>query len=267
MFRPMISRNALAFAVSCILVAIAGTKAHATNGKCEEMRLLLGPIYQQLVQRLQWHLYNRDVNLKIDAETDTQAFMKFRQQADFYNKRIVNVIREYNDGDREASHQCSKLIFEADCDAYHVYQDAVANLPGSDRESILAEGKRRCDRAANYGPPPTASPDKYADVKTAHAATLERLVFSTNRQNLFPISDADALVPVEQRALGMNPGQQISWTGPSGKSSGTISVTQAIPVGSNYEPCKEFVVTISTAYSNRRETETFCAVNGRWERR
>ena len=104
-------------------------------------------------------------------------------------------------------------------------------------------------------------------MKQAYAATLDRLVFSTNRQNLFPISDADALVPVEQRALGMNPGQQISWTGPSGKSSGTISVTQAIPAGPNYEPCKDFVVTIATAYSNRRETETFCAVNGRWERR
>lgn len=144
-----VKRSHALVVVLCSMAFIVG-EAHATNGKCEEMRLLLGPIYQQLVQRLQWHLYNRDVNLKIDAETDVQAFMKFRQQADFYNKRIVNVIREYNDGDREAEHKCRKLIFEADCDAYQVYVDAIGDLPGVDRQAVLAEGEKRCSQARNY---------------------------------------------------------------------------------------------------------------------
>lgn len=144
-----VSKFARLVSLSAAMLLAAG-EAHATNGKCEEMRLLLGPIYQQLVQRLQWHLYHRDVNLKIDAETDVQAFMKFRHQADFYNKRIVNVIREYNDGDREAEHQCSKLIFEADCEAYKVYVDAVSTLPGVDHRSVEDESERRCTRARNY---------------------------------------------------------------------------------------------------------------------
>lgn len=137
-------------AVSTMALVLAATDAHATNGFCEEHRLELGPIYQQLIQRLQWHLYTRDINLKIDAETDIQAFMKFSQQADRYDKRMVNAIRAYNDDDPEAERACRALAVSADCESYLVYQDAVITLPGINKEAVLAEGKRRCERAYQY---------------------------------------------------------------------------------------------------------------------
>lgn len=135
--------------LSCIFVLLP-IRAWATNGFREEHRLVLNPIYQQLIQRLQWHLYTRDINLKIDAETEIQAFFKFSPQADRYEKRMVNAIRAYNDDDPEAERACRALVVSASCEAYLVYQDAVINLPGINREAVLAEGKRRCERAYQY---------------------------------------------------------------------------------------------------------------------
>lgn len=137
-------------AVSTMALVLAATDAHATNAFCEEHRLVLNPIYQQLIQRLQWHLYTRDINLKIDAETEIQAFFKFSQQADRYDKRMVNAIRAYNDDDPEAERACRALAVSADCESYLVYQDAVITLPGINREAVLAEGRRRCERAYQY---------------------------------------------------------------------------------------------------------------------
>lgn len=137
---------------ACVIAAamVPSQIAHATNGFCEEHRLELGPIYQQLIQRLQWHLYTRDINLKIDAETEIQAFFKFSQQADRYDKRMVNAIRAYNDDDPEAERACRALAVSADCESYLVYQDAVITLPAINREAVLAEGRRRCEHAYQY---------------------------------------------------------------------------------------------------------------------
>ncbi|CAA7615012.1 hypothetical protein [Magnetospirillum sp. UT-4] len=141
----MLLRHLLLF-----VLAFTPTRAWSTNGFCEEHRLELIPIYQTLIERLKQHLYTRDNNLKIDAETDIQAFMKFSQQADRYDKRMVNAIRAYNDDDPEAERVCRALVVSANCEAYLVYQDAVINLPGIERESVLAEGRRRCERAYQY---------------------------------------------------------------------------------------------------------------------
>lgn len=132
--------------LSCVFMLLP-IRAWATNGFCEEHRLELIPIYQQLIGRLQDHLYIRDNNLKIDAETDIQAFMKFSAQADRYDKRMVNAIRAYNDDDPEAERACRALVISANCEAYLVYQDAVINLRSINREAVLAEGKRRCQNA------------------------------------------------------------------------------------------------------------------------
>lgn len=114
------------------------------------MQVGIRPVYQALIKRLEDHVYTRNNDLKIDLETDTRAFMKFRQQADRYDKRMVNAIRAYNDDDPEAERACRALVVGANCEAYLVYQDAIINLPGINRESVLAEGKRRCERAYRY---------------------------------------------------------------------------------------------------------------------
>ena len=127
---------------SCVLI-LQPIRSWAINGFCEEHRLELIPVYQTLIARLDKHLYTRDNNLKIDAETDFQAFMKFSGQADLYDKRMVNAIRAYNDDDPEAERVCRALVISANCEAYLVYQDAVINLPGINLKSVLAESKRR----------------------------------------------------------------------------------------------------------------------------
>ncbi len=132
------------------LMFLAAGEAQATNGFCEEHRLELIPIYQTLIERLKQHLYTRDNDLKIDAETDIRSYMAFSQQADRYDKRMVNAIRAYNDDDPEAERACRALVVSANCEAYLVYQDAVIDLPGINREAVIAEGKRRCERAARY---------------------------------------------------------------------------------------------------------------------
>lgn len=134
---------------SCVLILLP-IRSWAINGFCEEHRLELIPVYQTLIARLDKHLYTRDNNLKIDAETDFQAFMKFSGQADLYDKRMVNAIRAYNDDDPEAERVCRALVISANCEAYLVYQDAVIGLPGINRESVLSESKRRCERAYRY---------------------------------------------------------------------------------------------------------------------
>jgi len=136
--------------MAMLIVAFTATEASATNGECEEIRMLLNPIYQQLIAALDRHLYARDINLKIDAETDTWALMQFRDMADRHDKQIVNLIREYNDNDPVAARKCSEVVFKADCEAYLVYQDAVINLPGINRENVLAEGRLRCERVYRY---------------------------------------------------------------------------------------------------------------------
>lgn len=135
--------------LSCIF-ALLPIRAWGTNGFCVAHRLELIPIYQTLIARLQQHLYTRDNDLKIDAETDIQAFLKFSAQADRYDKRMVNAIRAYNDDDPEAERVCRALVVSSNCEAYRVYQDAVIGLPGINRETVLAEGKRRCERAFRY---------------------------------------------------------------------------------------------------------------------
>lgn len=140
------------YIAACITAAaiFSSQPARATNGFCEEQRLELIPVYQTLIERLKQHMYTRDNDLKIDAETDVQAYMKFSQQADRYDKRMVNAIRAHNDDDPEAERACRALVVSANCEAYLVYQDAVINLRGIDREAVLAEGKRRCERAYHY---------------------------------------------------------------------------------------------------------------------
>lgn len=133
-----------------VFLALAPTRALGTNGTCEELRLNLTPVYQPLIERLKQHMWTRNNDLKIDAETDIQAHMKFSQQADRYDKRIINAIRDFNDGDPQAERYCRALIISADCEAYLVYQDAVIDLPGINREAVLAEGKRRCEQAYRY---------------------------------------------------------------------------------------------------------------------
>jgi|GEM_PF-2608595 len=134
---------------SCVFILLL-ISARAINGFCEEHRLELIPVYQTLIARLDKHMYTRDNNLKIVAETDFQAFMKFSGQADLYDKRMINAIRAYNDDNPEAERVCRALVVSADCEAYLVYQDAVINLPGINRESVLVEGRRRCERAYHY---------------------------------------------------------------------------------------------------------------------
>ncbi|WP_141400524.1 hypothetical protein [Magnetospirillum sp. 15-1] len=144
-------RRKFGLGISLPVVALLFTacKAYATNAACENMRLRLPPIYQQLIERLSQHMYHRDINLKITAEADVQATMKFRQQADWYDKLLVNAIREYNDGDPEARSVCWSILAEADCASYLVYQDTVINLPGINREMVLEGSRSRCENARN----------------------------------------------------------------------------------------------------------------------
>lgn len=140
----------LAIAAGIIAAAICPFRsAHATNGECEEIRMALNPIYQQLIAALDRHLYSRDVNMKIDAETDTWAQFQFRDMADRHDKMIVNLIREYNDGDPVAIRKCNAVVYQADCEAFRVYKQAVFDLPGmaSRRSDILAEEAKRCAQA------------------------------------------------------------------------------------------------------------------------
>ena len=254
-----------AIGLSGLVMLMAG-EAHATNAACEEHRLALSPIAQVLVERLRWHMWNRDNDLKITAEEDLDAFIKITQLNDKYGKLITNAIRDYNDGDPVADHLCIKYILEFNCESYLVYQDTVINLPGMAREEILAEGKRRCDAAETFGPPPTAAPDKFADKKAAHAATLDRLFFETNRRNLSPISDAEVLISAEQKALEARLNQRISWTGLSGKTSGTIDIVKEMGgIGNNYTTCRCINVSITTEYSKRTGTEGICRKDGNWE--
>lgn len=251
--------------LSTIMVLTAG-KAHAVNDACQIHRLKLSPMMQVLVERLRWHMWNRDNNLKITAEADLDAFLKLTQITDRYGKLITNGIRDYNEGDPVADHLCFKYVLQANCDSYLVYQDTVINLPGVAREEILAEGKRRCDAAENFGPPPTAAPDKFADKKAAHAATVDRLFFETNRRNLSPISDAEVLISAEQKALDARLNQRISWTGLSGKTSGTIDIVKEMGgIGGNYTTCRCINVSITTEYSRRTGTEGICRKDGNWE--
>ena len=74
-------RFAMLVGLPAVMLLSAGD-AHATNRFCEEHRLELIPVYQTLIKRLEDHVYTRDNDLKIDLETDTRAFMKFRQQDD-----------------------------------------------------------------------------------------------------------------------------------------------------------------------------------------
>lgn len=130
-------------------LVLATTSAHATNGECEEIRMALNPIYQQLIAALDRHLYSRNVNMKIDAETDTWAQFQFRDMADRHDKHIVNLIREYNDGDPVAIRKCNEVVYQADCEAFRVYKQAVFDLPGMapQRRAILAEEAKRCAQA------------------------------------------------------------------------------------------------------------------------
>lgn len=136
-------------AVSTITLVLAVADAHATNGECENIRMALNPIYQQLIAALDRHLYSRDINMKIDAETDTWAQFQFRDMADRHDKMIVNLIREYNDGDPVAIRKCNAVVYQANCEAFQVYKQAVFDLPGmgSRRRDILAEEAKRCAQA------------------------------------------------------------------------------------------------------------------------
>lgn len=133
-----------------LILALAPAHAWATNGTCEELKLDLPPIYEVLLSRLRQHMFTRDNNLKITVEQNTDAYLKLSQIADHYDKRIVNAIRAFNDDDPEAERACRALVVSANCEAYLVYQDAVINLPGINREAVLAEGKWRCKNAQTY---------------------------------------------------------------------------------------------------------------------
>lgn len=141
-------RFAMLVGLPAVMLCVA-SEAYATNGECEEIRIALNPIYQQLIAALDRHLYSRDVNMKIDAETDTWAQFQFRDMADRHDKMIVNLIREYNDGDPVAIRKCNEVVYAADCEAFQVYKAAVINLPGmaSRRGDILAEEAKRCAQA------------------------------------------------------------------------------------------------------------------------
>ncbi|CAA7627241.1 exported hypothetical protein [Candidatus Terasakiella magnetica] len=136
------------FAILALMLA-AG-EAQAVNWNCQLHRLELSPISQVLVERLRWHMWNRDNDLKITAEADLDAFIRMTQITDRYGKLITNAIRDYNDGDPEADHLCRKYVLEYDCETYLVYQRTVIDLPKSDRKAIEDEGVRRCERARNF---------------------------------------------------------------------------------------------------------------------
>ena len=138
-------RFAMLVGLPAVILCVAN-EAHATNGECEQIRMALNPIYQQLIAALDRHLYSRDINMKIDAETDTWAQFQFRDMADRHDKQIVNLIREYNDGDPVAIRKCNAVVYQADCEAFQVYKAAVINLPGmaGKRQAIMAENDRRC---------------------------------------------------------------------------------------------------------------------------
>lgn len=141
-------RFAMLVGLPAMMLLTAG-EAHATNGECEEIRMALNPIYQQLIAALDRHLYSRDINMKIDAETDTWAQFQFRDMADRHDKMIVNLIREYNDGDPVAIRKCNEVVYQADCEAFQVYKKVVIDLPGmaGKRQAIMAENDRRCAQA------------------------------------------------------------------------------------------------------------------------
>ncbi|MCR6629929.1 MAG: hypothetical protein NVV74_07685 [Magnetospirillum sp.] len=147
-------RNVPAVIILSLAILLVASKARATNGTCEELKLDLPPIYDALQARLRQHMFTRDNNLKITVEQDTAAFQRFTDIADHYDKLMVNAIRYYNDGDPEAERLCKGYVFKANCEAYQVYLDTVINLPGIDREAVIREGERRCARArrASYTP-------------------------------------------------------------------------------------------------------------------
>ncbi|TAN55686.1 MAG: hypothetical protein EPN26_05010 [Rhodospirillales bacterium] len=135
--------------LSGFALLLAGN-AHAVNWDCQIHRLKLSPMMQVLIERLRWHMWTRDNDLKITAEADLDAFIALTQITDRYGKLITNAIRDYNDGDPEADHLCFKYVLEADCMSYLVYQNTVINLPKSDRKAIEDEGVRRCERARDF---------------------------------------------------------------------------------------------------------------------
>ncbi|MDO8605466.1 MAG: hypothetical protein Q7R40_02915 [Phaeospirillum sp.] len=132
------------------LLMLAMGEALAVNDACQIHRLKLSPISAVLVERLRWHMWTRDNDLKITAEADLDAFIRMTQITDRYGKLITNAIRDYNDGDPEADHLCFKYVLEYDCETYLVYQRTVIDLPKSDRKAIEDEGVRRCERARNF---------------------------------------------------------------------------------------------------------------------
>lgn len=138
-------------AVMALVTALAmAGEAHAVNDACQIHRLKLSPMMQVLVERLRWHMWTRDNDLKITAEADLDAFIALTQITDRYGKLITNAIRDYNDGDPVADHLCFKYVLEANCDSYLVYQRTVIDLPKSDRKAILEEGERRCKAARDF---------------------------------------------------------------------------------------------------------------------
>lgn len=129
---------------SAVLTVFTG-EALAVNGTCQELKLNLPPIYQSLQARLKQHLWTRDVNVKISAEQDTDAYFAFSQLADRFDKLMDRATRHFNDDDPEAENVCRSYILEANCAAYAIYQRTVIALPGINRAAVEAEGVRRCE--------------------------------------------------------------------------------------------------------------------------